>query len=603
MIVKIHKIILIQKTFIDSFVQLLMWKYYNNTISIYPLLACYLFFTACANPRPPTGGPKDVTPPQVVLEKSSENMQTNFTERSFELTFNEWVQLNDVFNQVVVTPPLEHKPEISLKKKTVTFEFDGKEELREDATYIINFGEAVKDFNVGLSAEDLRFVFSTGDYIDSLSVQGKVVDAFTGDAAEDVIVMLYDNLADSVVRTERPFYFGKTSKNGTFKIENVRADTFKIFALVDKNFNYLFDMASEQIAYQEAPFILTDSTKINIDLELFQEEQVLRLVSKRTEKYGKVTLNFNKPPEKNLKLSFDSVLQRQQIIYEQDSLHLWYLPKDSVDWSIYLEIQQDSLVYDTLKVKANSSSAFLAKAKLEMKQEKEIEKKLNNHNKTKPVEIIFNHPLAALDSNAVVLLEDSTKIKVSPILALSEDTLGLLKLNYDWKENMLYELLFLPAAVTDWYGLQNDSISLAFTIPSVSVFGNLILNLKGLEPNVSYLVQLYKGEELMDESTISADSTYTKNYMGYPAAIPPEDPAYELRIIEDRDNNGRWSPGNYSLKTQSEKMYFRKLGELRGNWDIPYDVDLAEKVAAPTPTEEENDEKGTGGFGSKKGKE
>ncbi|MFT5263590.1 MAG: hypothetical protein ACI8YQ_002334 [Polaribacter sp.] len=579
-----------------------MWKYYNNTISIYPLLACYLFFTACANPRAPNGGPKDVDPPQVVLEESSANMQTNFTGRSFELTFNEWVKLNDVFNQVVVTPPLEHKPDISLKKKTVTFEFDGKEELRKDATYIINFGEAVKDFNVGLSAEDLRFVFSTGDYIDSLSVQGKVVDAFTGKVAEDVIVMLYDNLADSVVRTERPFYFGKTSKNGTFRIDNIRADTFKIFALVDKNFNYLFDMPSEQIAYQEAPFILTDSTKVNIDLELFQEEQALRLVSKRTERYGKVTLSFNKPPGKDLKLSYDSILQRQQIVYEQDSLHLWYQPKDSVDWSLYLEIQQDSVFYDTLKVKAGSPSAFLAKAKLETKTGKEVEEKLNNHNRNNPIPIAFNHPLAILDTNVIVLLEDTTKLRVKPLLEISVDTLGLLKVQYDWVENMPYELLLLPGAVTDWYGLQNDSILLAFTIPPTSIFGNLIINLKGLEPNIPYLVQLYKGEELMNESTVRADSTFTKNYMGYPAAIPPEDPAYELRIIEDKDNNGRWSPGNYSLKTQSEKMYFRKLGELRGNWDIPYDVDLGE-VVTPPPPKEEKDKKGKGSLNSKKGRE
>lgn len=579
-------------------------KYYNNTISIYPLLACYLFFTACANPRSPTGGPKDVDPPRVVLDKSSENMQTNFTDRSFELRFNEWVKLNDVFNQVVVTPPLEYSPDISLKRKTVTFKFDGKEELREDATYIINFGEAVKDFNVGLSAEDLRFVFSTGDYIDSLSVQGKVVDAFTGKAVEDVIVMLYDNLADSVVRKERPFYFGKTSGSGTFRIDNVRADTFKIFALVDKNFNYLFDMASEQIAYQEEPFILTDSTKVNIELELFQEEQVLRLVSKRTERYGKVTLTFNQSPEKDLTLSYDSVLQRQQIVYQQDSLHLWYQPKDSVDWSMYLEIQQDSVFYDTLKVKAGSISSFLAKAKLETEEVKKLEKKLNNHNLNKPLPIVFNHPLASIDTNAIVLLEDTTKTSVKPMLELSTDTVGLLNLKYDWSENMPYELLLLPGAVTDWYGLQNDSIVLEFTIPETKTFGNLILNLKGLKPNTSYIVQLYKGEELMNESTVRADSTFTKNYMGYPAAIAPE-PVYEVRVIEDRDNNGRWSPGNYSLKTQSEKMYFRKLGELRGNWDIPYEVDIGEVVAPPPPEggETEGGGKRKDGLNRKKGKE
>jgi len=519
----------------------------------------------------------------------------------FELTFNEWVKLNDPFNQVVVTPPLEFDPEISMKKKTVTFSFDGKEKLRDDATYIINFGEAIKDFNEGLSAENLRFVFSTGDYIDSLSVEGRVVDAFTGDAVEDVIVMLYDNLADSVVLTERPFYLGKTSKSGRFKIENVRADTFKIFALVDKNFNYLFDMPSEQIAYQEEPFILTDSTKINISLDLFQEEQALRLVSKRTERYGRVTLNFNKPPEDALRLSFDSVFQNQQIIYEQDSVHLWYQPKDSIDWSIYLEIQQDSLLYDTIKVKAGSPTAFLKNAKLEL--EDRAEEKLTNHNLNNPISIRFNHPLAALDTNAFVLLQDTIKQRVKPELTMPLDTLGLVKINHKWLADMPYELLLLPGALTDWYGLQNDSLTLNFIVPPISIFGNLILNLKGLKPETAYLVQLYKGTELMDESTIFADSTFTKKYMGYPSAIPPEDPAYEVRIIEDRDQNGRWSPGNYSLKTQSEKMYFRKLGELRGSWDIPYDVNLEEEVATTPAVEEEVDTEKKGAFDRKKGKE
>ncbi|MCB0640491.1 MAG: carboxypeptidase regulatory-like domain-containing protein, partial [Phaeodactylibacter sp.] len=112
---------------------------------------------------------------------------------------------------------------VTIKKyKTVLFEFDENEELRENATYIINFGDAIKDFTEGNIAP-IRFIFSTGDYIDSLEVKGRVVDAVSGEPVSDVLVMLYDNLNDTVVRTERPFYFSRTDKAGQFKIENVKA--------------------------------------------------------------------------------------------------------------------------------------------------------------------------------------------------------------------------------------------------------------------------------------------------------------------------------------------------------------------------------------------
>ncbi|HHS95132.1 MAG TPA: hypothetical protein ENJ45_00970, partial [Phaeodactylibacter sp.] len=194
-----------------------MRKYKHILFTILSL-TWLLFFFGCAQPKAPIGGPKDENPPELIPDKSDANMQTRFDKRSFELTFNEWVQLNDVYNQVVVTPPLKYAPDIKLHRKTLVFTFDEKEQLRSDATYIINFGEAVKDFNEGLPAKNLRFVFSTGDYIDSLSVRGKVVDAFSGEGVKDILVMLYDNSADSVVYTERPFYFTRTQGNGNFKI-------------------------------------------------------------------------------------------------------------------------------------------------------------------------------------------------------------------------------------------------------------------------------------------------------------------------------------------------------------------------------------------------
>ena len=131
-------------------------------------------------------------------------------------------------------------PTVTTKLKKLRFEFAEEEVLKEDATYSINFGDAVKDLTEGNPVPNFKFVFSTGDFIDSLKMEGTIVDALTGKPVEDVLYMLYKNLADSVVQTEKPFYFGKSDKTGTFTIENIKAGQYKAFALEDQDVNYLY---------------------------------------------------------------------------------------------------------------------------------------------------------------------------------------------------------------------------------------------------------------------------------------------------------------------------------------------------------------------------
>ncbi len=210
-------------------------------IRAFLLFMPFLFIQSCANIVAPTGGAKDEVPPKVIEEKSTPNFQTNFKKQRIALTFDEWIKLEDVFSQVVVSPPLEEQPQVTQDGKKVIFEFGKKEILRENATYTINFGAAVKDLSEGNVAKNLRFVFSTGAIIDSLTVRGRVVDAQTGLPTEGVVLMLYDNFADSVVRKIKPFYFGRTDKNGEAIIDNVREGKFKVFALLDKDLNYLYN--------------------------------------------------------------------------------------------------------------------------------------------------------------------------------------------------------------------------------------------------------------------------------------------------------------------------------------------------------------------------
>ena len=165
-----------------------------NFSNLFPVWLLALALVSCARQGAPTGGPKDTTPPSVDTLYSTRNYSTRFRPSKIELRFDEWVTLSDAANQIVVSPPLAKRPEVVLRGKTVTLTFDPSEQLRDSATYTINFGTAVKDLHEGNPVKDLRFVFSTGDLIDSLRVSGKVVDALTGDPVENISVMLYDCL-------------------------------------------------------------------------------------------------------------------------------------------------------------------------------------------------------------------------------------------------------------------------------------------------------------------------------------------------------------------------------------------------------------------------
>ncbi|MEO0403275.1 MAG: Ig-like domain-containing protein, partial [Bacteroidota bacterium] len=193
---------------------------------------------ACAKVVPPDGGDVDKTPPNLILV-SPPNYTTNFQSETIYLEFDEFVQLSDVYNQLVVSPPLEQRPEIRIKKKGVILEL--KELLKSNTTYTFNFGSGIGDLTENNSAEELVYVISTGDVLDSLRVDGLVRDAFTNEAVEGAKVMLYQSNEDSLPKTTKPFYFGLTKADGSFSIQNMAQGNYKTFILKEANNNYLFD--------------------------------------------------------------------------------------------------------------------------------------------------------------------------------------------------------------------------------------------------------------------------------------------------------------------------------------------------------------------------
>ena len=178
-----------------------------------PSLFLLIFLSRCANPVTPEGGPKDVKPPKVLEADPPEN-SIHFHKKEIHITFNKYVQLKDHSNQVNIAPPTLRHTDIRLRGKSIVIKLN--DSLKSNTTYSINFGDAISDITENNILHNFIYSFSTGSYIDSLSLSGKVINAFNLVPQKDVIAELYINEndtlpLDSLPYHVKPYYLAKTN--------------------------------------------------------------------------------------------------------------------------------------------------------------------------------------------------------------------------------------------------------------------------------------------------------------------------------------------------------------------------------------------------------
>ena len=512
--------------------------------------------SGCAQVAPLSGGPRDTIPPQLDTILSTPNFQTRFVKQPIILVFDEFIDLKDVFSQVVVSPPLAKNPKVTLEKyRRVRFEFDADEALRPEATYSIQFGEAIRDYTEG-NAAPIRFIFSTGDYIDSLSVAGTVVDAFTGKPAEKILVMLYDNLADSAVRVERPFYFAKTNAQGAFLIENVKADSFKVFALEDGNLNYRFDVPTERIGFLDAPVFSGDSMPAPIRIRFFQEALPLRLQGRPAAQKGLAKLAFNREPWGLEIEGLEEILFRETV---GDTLFIWHEKPDTLEWPVYLRSGDWA---DTATVRPASRPADWEQRRLTPEGPLKPGAAII-HNPAKDIELRFNAPLKAVFSDSIQVWDDSVRMELAVNALIESADLRLLRLQFSWEEEKEYQLLLLPGTLEAWQGLRNDSLELDYRIASRKDFGTIFISIDSLDTELAYVAELLQQDKVLSRFPIAAGAERWETRL-----INMDPGSYQLRLIEDRNGNDRWDPGHYDEGLQPERLLIWTIEQLRANWDV-----------------------------------
>ncbi len=405
---------------------------------IYLLIISAIFFSGCAKIVAPTGGPKDEDHPLIVEIDPPDNT-VNFDSKKINITFNEYIQLKDLNNNLIISPPLEEKPDIQRKGKTLVIEF--MEELKDSTTYNIYFGNSVQDYNEGNPIENFQYVLSTGSYIDSLSITGQVINSFNLLPEEGVFVMLYKDFEDSVPIKQIPLYISKTNEEGIYRINNIGNNQYKLFCLRDFNKNYLFDLPNEDIAFLDSlvGFELITETKIDT---IFKSDSSLT---------DSVEILENIVSE-NGYFEADTMLLKQVII--DDSL----------------KVESDSLMHkrekeiDSIIIESKSYFPVQNYILRLFTEEREVQYLANNTRDTKQkIEIVFNKPIkdSVVFTIADTIIEKEWYIKET---GLNNDSMiyWLTDSSVYKKESLVFALKYQKEDSNMVYQWNTDTLNLRF---------------------------------------------------------------------------------------------------------------------------------------------
>ncbi|MAO15442.1 MAG: hypothetical protein CMH44_00920, partial [Muricauda sp.] len=405
----------------------------------------------CAKRGSPSGGPKDITPPKLVRAEP-ENFSTNFKATKIRLYFDELIKLEDVQNQLVVSPPFKNPATISpMGGPSRYIEVTIKDTLRENTTYTINFGQSIVDNNEGNPNSFLSYVFSTGDYLDSLTLSGAVKDAINRKADEFISVMLYEidsAYTDSTIYKQPPLYITNTGDSlPFFELRNLKAGKYALFGLKDVNKNNMFDQGQDKIGFIEDTITLpTDSI---YGLNLFREQLNYKPSVPSLAANNKIIFGYQGDYRdmviETLTTLPDSVGTTILKERDKDTLNYWFTPTD-LD-SIIFTVRNDKVqVLDTFTVKMRNLPMDSLKLSASVNGKFNFEDTFS---------ILANTPIVAMDtSNISLMVSDS----IPATYTYELDTLrNKIDFDFETEPSQKYSFSMLPGAITDFFGIQNDS--------------------------------------------------------------------------------------------------------------------------------------------------
>lgn len=494
----------------------------------------------CAQKATPTGGKKDIVGPMLV-SSNPKNKSLNITQKEIELVFDEYIKLDNLQQQLIITPKIEGTYKSKINKKTLVLKFE--KEFRANTTYVLNFRNGIKDITESNVAQNMKYVLSTGDKIDSLKVQGKVILAETNEPILNATVGLFVKTDTLNILKEIPYYFTQTDSMGNFLIENIKSNQYVLAGFLDANNNNIINISSEKLSvYKDTIQLKTDVTGINLKL-VKQDKLPLKIVTSRTTT-NKAFIELNKRPEK-IKVFFENTPLKFPIAIKEKEITIY----------------KNQVFDDTLKVRIEAVDS--------LGKNYDFKQKLIFKKPTKKQEII-NEPFVAkaenlgsieptsnfvLQFNKPVIFKDYSKIKIQL------DSLNTIKVDssiFNWDENKTKLTIKNITKYKDectikllkgaFISVENDSSKTEnFNFKFIDEEGSGILSGKIKDFAGNEIVEL-----LNEKYEVQKFEKY-KNTFSFKYILPGK---YYLRKFNDINKNGKWDSGDFENKVVPENIQF-----------------------------------------------
>ncbi len=544
-----------------------------------------LFLITCAKQTSPTGGPKDTIPPTLITSRPA-NQQTDFNQTTIELTFNEQLLLNNPKEQIIINPDTGIPFDAQVKKNTATIKFES--ELNSNTTYVINFRDAIQDITEKNSVENLKLAFSTGPYIDSITIEGKVINLLTSQEIKDATVALYQNDTFNIFK-HKPTYFTKSDKKGNYQITNLKPGEYYLYAFDDKNKNLVVESKSEAYGFFAQPISLRTNVTNKIPAVIRLDARDLKLTSARPS-----GTYFNIKTTKNLR-TYSLRTQDGRPIYSsfaedfaniriyntsflKDSALIRLKATDSLDNQI------DTLFYLKFSTRTTTPEKFqITNSAFQILQSKGIIRG----------KISFNKPILKINYDSIFYQVDSTTtIQILPENIELDSINNTLTIFKTYPKELIsytnttpksttrppitkpakltqpkpnYDQQFFIASKTFISAELDSSSQLTEPMKPTTIESTGLIAANVRTKSSHYILQLLsKNFEIIE----SFHNTTTAIFED----LQPGD--YRLRLIIDDDQDGKWTPGNYFKRTEPETVIFyqnekkNQIISLKANWEL-----------------------------------
>ncbi len=531
-----------------------------------------LLLGACAKIVTPTGGEKDVNPPKLASESPASG-SVRMRNPVVKITFDEYFTLNNPTENILISPPMEQQPNYTIQGKTLVIKF--KDTLKANTTYNMVFSNCIQDYHENNKLGYYHYSFSTGDEIDTFALAGTVTDAQTLKPCDNMFVFLYDQDIDSLPMTVMPSYLTKTLSDGSFHFQNIRIGDYKIFALKDLNGNLLYDLPNETVAFADHPCTAfyeapkdtsaqatpQPDTMPKVRLSAFvMEDTVPVLMRYENTAAGIYLFPYKTPVER---FSTDA-LGQDVPHFESTSLRgdtiIWHLKEPLTDTLSYLFTADGQT--DTVQITPYKSKKAQPRGNKNVPIERLSVGLLNQGHRFKPLTLVFGYPVKPSDSITVTVCthqksgNDTAFYKIS----VPDTFVTQLPLPIVFEDKKNYTVTIPDSAFFGYNGLCNDSIKASFVTQSEKDYGSLTMEYVVPGTGFQYITQLWSNNHLIQEDVLTATQKITYLYLN-PGT-------YVIKVIEDRNLNGRWDAGNYHRKQQPENIYqYSKSINIRAYWD------------------------------------